>query len=113
MPPRKAVNTLGEKLKGQLDAMLRGSDYGSLVRISGHLLSVYNVKISKSALGRYAQELKARDAVKASTTHGLDANLNDRTVKELLAELGYLRIREHSIIKQLEQIGFIDKKNFG
>lgn len=109
MPRRKAVNTLGEKLKGQLDAMLRGSDYGSLVRISGHLLSVYNVRISKSALGRYAQELKARDAVKASTTHELEASLKNRTVKELLAELGHLRIREHSIIKQLEQIGFIDK----
>lgn len=90
--------------------MLRGSDYGSLVRISGHLQSVYDVKISKSALGRYAQELKARDALIVSATHRSEISLTDRSAKELLAELGYLRIREHSIIKQLEKIGFIDNK---
>lgn len=112
MPPRRAVSKLSDKLRGHLDAMLRESDYGSLVRISGHLLSVYDVKISKSALGRYAQELKARDALNSSAAHRSVANLTDRSVKELLAELGYLRIREHSIIRQLEQVGFIDNKLF-
>ncbi|WP_216891579.1 phage protein Gp27 family protein [Pseudomonas putida] len=108
MPPRGIVESLSEQLKLEVDQKLRATGYGDLVALAGWLSETHGVKVSKSALGRYSQDLKAKDRASVLLARDMRDSLTDRQAIDLLVELGTLRIREHRILKKLEQIGYID-----
>lgn len=107
MPPRGIIDKLDDGLKKQVDKRLRASVYGNLVALSLWLSETHGIKIRKSALGRYSKELQAKDRAETLAAKDLRGSLADRQPIDLLIELGTLRIREHRIIKRLEQIGYI------
>ena len=108
MPPRGIVESLSDQVKLEVDQKLRAAAYGELVSLANWLTVTHGVKISKSALGRYSQELKAKDRASELVARDMRDSLTDRQAIDLLVELGTLRIREHRILKRLEQIGYID-----
>lgn len=108
MPPRGIVESLSDQLKLEVDQKLRATGYGELVSLAGWLSDIHGVRISKSALGRYSQDLKAKDRASALLARDMRDSLTDRQAIDLLVELGTLRVREHRILKKLEQIGYID-----
>ncbi|WP_445677454.1 phage protein Gp27 family protein [Pseudomonas putida] len=108
MPPRGIVESLSDQLKLEVDQKLRATGYGELVSLAGWLSGTHGVRISKSALGRYSQDLKAKDRASALLARDMRDSLTDRQAIDLLVELGTLRVREHRILKKLEQIGYID-----
>ncbi|WP_095157151.1 phage protein Gp27 family protein [Pseudomonas sp. Irchel 3E13] len=108
MPPRGIVESLSDQIKLEVDQKLRATAYGELISLANWLSAAHGVKISKSALGRYSQDLKAKDRASVLVARDMRDSLTDRQAIDLLVELGTLRIREHRILKRLEQIGYID-----
>lgn len=108
MPPRGIIESLSEEIKKEVDQRLRATAYGELIALAAWLSTAHGVQVSKSALGRYSQELKAKDRASVLVARDMRDSLTDRQAIDLLVELGSLRVREHRILKKLEQIGYID-----
>jgi len=66
------------------------------------------VSVGKSTVHRYSQDLKAKDRVASSiviAAKGDQAPSNE--ILDLMMELSTLRIREHQVLKRLEELGKI------
>ncbi|MCE1004212.1 phage protein Gp27 family protein [Pseudomonas sp. NMI1173_11] len=112
MPRRSTISTLSRETREQLDAKLRKTKYTGLSDVSDWLLRAHGINLGKSAVGVYSKALKAKDREQLSMAKDLTANLADRTVSDLLVELGALRVREYCIVKRLESIGFVEKQSY-
>lgn len=107
MPPRGFTSQLSDENRGELDKKLRASGYGDLVELAAWLETTLGVKSSKSALGRYALDLKTKDRATSMIARDMRDDLTSREAVDLMVELGALRVKEHRILKRLEEIGFM------
>ena len=104
-----SIKTLPPDVRAELDSRLRKSGYGGVIGVAAWLTEHGGVVVSKSAVHRYAQELKARDSVveRASSliTSAARNNEERHEVIELLVELGMARLREAQIVARLTALG--------
>nr|WP_262376864.1 DUF3486 family protein [Pseudomonas sp. WS 5059] len=107
MPPRGFTSQLSDENRGELDRKLRASGYGDLIELATWLETTLGVKSSKSALGRYALDLKTKDRATSMIARDMRDDLTNREAVDLMVELGALRVKEHRILKRLEEIGFM------
>ncbi|WP_165664404.1 phage protein Gp27 family protein [Metapseudomonas otitidis] len=107
MPPRSKVELLPQDVRDELDKRLRESGYGELVALSHWLKETHGMFIGKSALGQYSSGLKAKDKAATMIAKDMREDLSDRETVDLLLELGALRVKEHRILRRLEEIGYI------
>lgn len=107
MPPRSKVEQLPKDVRNELDQKLRDSGYADLVALSQWLKQTHGTFIGKSALGQYSLNLKAKDKAATVIARDMQEDLGDRETVDLLLELGALRVKEHRILRRLEEIGYI------
>lgn len=107
MPPRGLAGQLSQAAIAELDQRLRANGYGEMIMLSQWLEEAHDVKTSKSALGRYALELKTKDRAASMIARDMRDDLSNREAVDLLMELGALRVKEQRILKRLEEIGYM------
>lgn len=107
MPPRSPIDMLPEEVKAELNSRLRANGYSDLVAMTEWLTKEHGCKTSKTALGRYSYDLKTKDNASSMIAQEMHGDISNRQAIDLLVELGALRIKEHRIIKRLEDIGYI------
>jgi hypothetical protein len=107
MPPRGLIEQLPEQVREEVNRRLRANGYSDLVALAEWLTEEHGCKVSKSALGRYSFDLKAKDHATAMIARDMRDDLTNRETIDLLVELGTLRIKEQRILKRLEEIGYI------
>lgn len=108
MPIVGKIKLLPKPVLEELHERLRHVAYGGFVEHSAWLEQQGYI-VSKSAIHRYAQELKARDSVMEKAVSLINVpggDVADRgEAVELLVELGMMRMREAEIIARLTQLG--------
>lgn len=109
MPLVSSIVKLPEEIKAELGKRLKASGYGD---IDGHTmwLREQGFKVSRSALGRYSVDVKARSRVAAQIASDLSVledldSMEGEAATYLLVELGALRVREVKIMKSLADLG--------
>lgn len=113
MPKVSIINSLKEELREEIDKRLRESGYGNLIGLCQWLSETHGIKISKTSMGVYSKDRKIKDRTANLIDKEAGGSLAGKQTVDLLVELGTLRVREHRIMKRLEQIGFIDPKKIG
>lgn len=105
MPRVSVISKMPKELRSQLDKRLREAGYSNLME-HAEWLQGQGINASKSAVGRYSVELKAKDRASSSIAKGMRDDLSDREAVDLLLELGALRVKEKRILDRLEEIGY-------
>lgn len=109
MPQAPKVLNLPEGVRQELDARLRANGYSGFVSISQWLAREHGQNIGKTTLANYGRALLKVD-VNTALRPGLlrdqlaASTKSDRTLNELLIELGRIRVREHEILTQIQAL---------
>lgn len=103
MPKARKIMQIPSNLREELNRRLRDSGYSGFVALS-EWLKWLGHDIGKSAIHRYSAGLKEQDRAYGAFATGFQANTSDNTPSEILLELGALRVREHDLLKRLEEI---------
>lgn len=101
------LSKLPDSIRDELHNRLRNNGYSDFIQLAEWLTS-QGIGVGKSAVHRYSQDLKAKDRVASSITlaaKGTQAPSNE--VLDLMMELSTLRIREHQVLRRLEELGKI------
>lgn len=111
MPLVSKIAKLPASVRRELDDRLRAAGYGDLI-LTADWLTGMGYALSKSALHRYSAGLKQEDTISGrnvvSVRLSMQATATPAEVggrkAALLAELGRLRMYEHSILEELKAI---------
>ena len=111
MPRVSKLAKLPTDVRRELDDRLRASGYGDLVQTADWLTGM-GYALSKSAMGRYSAGLKQEDTISGRNVASVRLSMQAAATPEvvggrkaaLLAELGRLRMYEHSILEELKAI---------
>lgn len=103
MPRVRKITQIPLNLRDELDGRLRNSGYSGLVALSDWLKGL-GYEVGKSAVHRYSVELRARDRAIAAGVRGMRSDISNYTTTDILAELGALRVREHRLVRRLEEV---------
>lgn len=105
MPKRQSITKLPKDIRQELDVRLRESSYSRMIE-HAEWLATKGFSISKSAVHRYAIQMRNGDRVAAAISVAIkDENTQENDGVNLMLELASLRLREHRIIAKLRELG--------